>query len=1134
MKKIILYILGCIFSSIGLLISCTSSEEDLYGSFSGIVTDADTKQPLNGVSVSITPQGETKVTGSDGAYTFLELAPTEYTVAYKRDGYEPDTKKVKIEAGISSRVDMVLTPLRPKLTVSTDILEFGEENTTLTLDITNTGKGILQWQITEDIEWLECKPLTGKTEKEVSSVVVTVSREGWPKGDYSRTFVFSSNGGSAVIKVNMSVSGCALQVSPQEIDLGETESSAKLTLTNKGNGSVNYEIKSSNDWICLSKTSGKVSTTDYMTVTVNRGSLAAGEYSGQITFIVGEETVIVPIKLIIPAKSCPMVSFDAVKNVAYNGAVLSGTIISVGNTKITRYGFCWAQHTEPTVNDSFSNMGDCSIPMSFDGTITNLAANTKYHVRAYAENDEGISYSNEEAFTTTGIPVIPTVQTKEITNIKSNTASAGGFLSSLGNVTVISQHGHIWGTSDKLEVSKATKTELGKLEEPTAFSSEITDLNPNQKYYVCAYATNEKGTAYGETIQFTTSAADMVLTTNEVTDIIHNAATCGGTITNYGGRTVKECGVCWSLKEEAVSTNDWKVISKLEKDKWSCRLEGLDKETDYYARAYVQASDGALFYGPIRKFTTTQEVKLPSIAKVTITGIDTQGATLQSSVTDKGNSIITTCGFCWSTNANPTTENETLACETANAAFGAKLSGLKDGAKYYVRAYAINAMGIGYSEQAEFTTTAITVPIWGTASVLNIGRTRVNVSAALTSNGNAEITEMGVCWATHPESSVYDEKFVCQNGNSISTQVTGLQGTTTYYLRVYAQNAKGIAYSNEVSFTTTNSEVDVWDGVSADTKFAGGSGTENDPIVIESAAQLKLLADKVNSGTTYAGVYFKLASNIDLNNKEWTPIGNSKKPFMGILDGNKNSITNLKITNKANAGLLGMVQNAAILNLKVSGNIKCETKSAVSMLCGKAEIGTFIINNVETFGLIIGNENVGGLCGDFGYCELKMQNCINRCQISGNWSGGLLGYGGTSSNNKIMNCANYGDISGNAGLIGYWSSGTIFNCCNHSNVTGGCGLIYKTYNYTTIENSFWLNDISSNVGTEYSTNSSGRWKKTNCGYYTRNSTNCPIITMNSQDLIDALNEWVNNNDPTLYRKWIYKKDSEGKVCPAME
>lgn len=44
----------------------------------------------------------------------------------------------------------------------------------------------------------------------------------------------------------------------------------------------------------------------------------------------------------------------------------------------------------------------------------------------------------------------------------------------------------------------------------------------------------------------------------------------------------------------------------------------------------------------------------------------------------------------------------------------------------------------------------------------------------------------------------------------------------------------------------------------------------------------------------------------------------------------------------------------------------------------------------------------------------------------------------------------------------------------------------------------------------------------------------PIITMDNKDLVDALNEWVNDNAPTLYRKWIYKKNSEGKVYPAME
>lgn len=1140
MKRIICYYiiisLSCI---IGLLAGCTSSEEDLYGSFSGIVTDADTKEPLKGVSVSITPQGETKVTGSDGTYTFQGLEPTEYTISYKREGYETDTKKTKIEAGVNNKVDMVLVPLRPKLMVSTETLDFGNENTTLTLDISNTGKGVLQWEITEDIEWLECKPLTGKTEKEVSSVVVNVTREGWVKGDYSRTFAIASNGGSATITVKMSVSGCNLKVSPEEVDLGETESTAQLTLTNKGNGSVDYKVEASNEWIGLSKTSGKVSDTDYIILTVNRGSLAAGDYNSLVTFKVEEENIVVPVKLTISAKSRPVVSLDAVKNIAYNGATLNGTVVSVGNTKITRYGFCWAQHTEPTINDAFSNMGDCSVPMSFNGTITDLTANTKYYVRAYAENNEGISYSNEETFTTAGVPVVPSVQTNEVTNIKSTTASANGFLSSLGNVTLVSQHGHIWSTSDKLDISLPTKTELGKLEAPVAFNSEITGLKPNQKYYICAYATNEKGTAYGEVAQFTTLAADMVLTTNEVTNIIHNAATCGGVITDYGGRTVKECGVCWSMKEDAVSINDNKVTGKPENGKWSCRLEGLEKETDYYARAYVQSSDDAVFYGKVHKFTTTQEIKLPSIARITITGIDTQGAILQSSITDSGNSEITTCGFCWSTSPNPTTENENVACDAANNSFGTKLSGLKDGTKYYVRAYAVNAMGTGYSEQAEFSTTEITIPVWGTASVSNIGRTRVNVSATLTSNGNAEVTEMGVCWATHPESSVYDEKQVCQNGNAITTQVTGLKGTTTYYLRVYAQNAKGIAYSNEVSFTTTDSEVDVWDGISVDTKFAGGSGTENDPILIESAAQLKLLADKVNSGTTYAGVYFKLISGINLNEKMWTPIEN----FGGNFNGNGNKIEGLKANSRV-AGLFGTISGATLTNLHLQGQVKGYT---AGLLVGK---GYGTINHITTEGKVDSESDnggyLGGVCGELNYNSSSITNCTNKCNVIGNnyYCGGIVGriFAGQSQKTFIINNVNMGTISSashSGGIIGYgtehnYGSLNVINNVNYATAKAdkyAGGIIGYSY-YITNNHNYWLNDIVQNIGNEKGYGNEN--KEETDSYFTRNSVSCSLFQLNNKDLVDTLNEWVNDNDPTLYRKWVYKKDSEGKAYPAME
>jgi len=1122
------------------LSACTTSEEDLFGSISGIVTDTETREPLKGVSISITPTGGTKVTGSDGSYTFQNLDPIEYTLTFKKEGYETDTKKVTVIAGENSKADMVLTPLRPQLAVNLKTLEFGTENTTLTIDISNTGHGVLQWKITEDIEWLDCKPISGTTEKEATSVVVSVNREGWVKGEYSRTFAISSNGGSEVITANMTITGCNLSIEPEEIDFGSTKSTIQLTLTNKGKGTIDYQAASSNEWLNLSKTSGKVTEKDYITVSVNRGALAAGEYSGVITITVDKDVVNIPVKLSISAKARPVVSLDDIKNIAYNGATLAGTVVNVGNSKITRYGFCWSQKTEPTIEDSFTDMGDCSVPLSFEGILTNLAANTKYHVRAYAENDEGISYSNEENFTTAGVPVVPTVQTQQTTDISSTKATAHGQITSLGNVTAVTQYGHVWSsTSKEPDINLSTKTTLGKTESPIAYATEIKELKPNQKYYVRAYATNEKGTAYGDVLEFTTTKADMQLATSEVTSIVHNAATCGGVVNEYGGHSIKECGVCWSQKKEAVSVTDHKLTGTLKDNAWSCRIEGLVKETTYYVRSYAETTEGTIFYGEIRSFTTTQEIKLATLGKVIISGIDTQGATLQSNVTDNGNSDVTACGFCWSTNTNPTTENETVTCETTNADFGTKLNGLKDGTKYYVRAYATNAMGTGYSKQAEFTTTAITVPVWSTASVSNIGRTRVNVSATLASNGNADITEMGICWSTHPQTTIYDNKQVCQTANAISEQLTGLQGTTTYYLRVYAQNSKGVGYSNEVSFTTTDSEVDIWDGVSVATSFAGGNGTESDPIRIETAAQLKLLADKVNAGTTYKGIYFKLVSNINLNNHSWTPIGGYNKPFGGYFNGNKKAITGLRINAKESyIGLFGYAVGALLSNLNVVGNVKSNaygsSNSYASILCGAAEGTTF--DKISVSGTLTNEGNVytGGICGGLiEYTSCIVRNCINKSEVIGN--SGIIGVSYTNS--SIINCVNYGSVRGDVevgGILGYTNARkvSIHNCCNHSTIVGNA-IVGDEYYSISAENCFWLNNVVNNIGNEHGFKYSELYTTNNNGYYIPNSKACISPLINNADILGMLNEWIDNNGNSTYCKWEYRT-VDGYVCPTLK
>ena len=665
MNKKITYLLVVLFSYI--CVGCSTSEPDLYGSISGVVVDEETQEPLKGVSVTIAPQNATKITASDGVFTFKDLLPDEYNITFKKDEYESEVKKVNVQVGINTKADVVLSKLQPVLSVSVKTLDFGAEQTTLSFDISNSGKGVLEWNISENAEWLSCSETSGKTEKAKSSVVVTILRDGLDKGNYTQNIVIASNGGSDIVTIKVEVSGAEIEIMPMEVDLGEDESSVQFTLTNKGKGNISYKTEVSNNWMGLEPNAGDITTKGYVTLSVNRGSLDPGEYNGTVTFIIGAERISIPVKMTIPVKSKPVVSFDKTKDITYNTATFVGTIVEVGSSNIIRYGFCWSAEEEPTIEDNISDMGDCSAPISFEGKISDLKENTKYYVRAYAENAIGLSYSNVSTFVTAGLPTIPTVQTKDVTNISSNSAIANGTVISLGNVSKITQFGHIWGKSKELSTALASKTELGSLTDIGEYKSEVYELEPNQVYYVCSYATNEKGTAYGDVVEFNTLPADIILSTDKVTDIVHNAATCGGRISDYGGRTIKECGLCWSQSSKNVSITDKKVIGKIDKNMWSCRMEGLEKESTYYVRAYVISSDGTVFYGEIQSFNTTEEMSLVELSPVTISEIETQSVLLQSQIKDRGNCELKECGFCWSTEPSPSIEDESIKYEISSA-----------------------------------------------------------------------------------------------------------------------------------------------------------------------------------------------------------------------------------------------------------------------------------------------------------------------------------------------------------------------------------------------------------------------------------------------------------------------------------
>ena len=93
-----------------------------------------------------------------------------------------------------------------------------------------------------------------------------------------------------------------------------------------------------------------------------------------------------------------------------------------------------------------------------------------------------------------------------------------------------------------------------------------------------------------------------------------------------------------------------------------------------------------------------------NIPKVSIVDINDSG--FYFNVEDSGGAIVTERGVCWSLSHNPTTADLTCAYGQGTGRFFAEMDKLSEGQVYYVRAYAKNEAGVGYSEEKTFPSEA--------------------------------------------------------------------------------------------------------------------------------------------------------------------------------------------------------------------------------------------------------------------------------------------------------------------------------------------------------------------------------------------------------------------------------------------
>ena len=218
--------------------------------------------------------------------------------------------------------------------------------------------------------------------------------------------------------------------------------------------------------------------------------------------------------------------------------------------------------------------------------------------------------------------------------------------------------------------------------------------------------------------------------------------------------------------------------------------------------------------------------------------------------------------------------------------------------------------------------------------------------------------------------------------------------------------------------------------VNASSDIIQGDGSVANPYQISTAEQLSILNYDLQSN-------YKLIKDIDLEGKEWTPIGTSSVPFSGTFDGNEYKISNLKLDkNTGNIGLFAFTSGSTIKNLRiVNANIK-GTGTVGALI--SSSVSTKIENcSVEGTGSVTGDNDTGGLVGYInGGSVIKSYSAI---KVNGN--GYVGGLAGRALSSVLTQNYTTGDVTGSGtyvgGLVGYMGSGTVTQNYTTGDLTGG-------------------------------------------------------------------------------------------------
>lgn len=423
----------------------------------------------------------------------------------------------------------------------------------------------------------------------------------------------------------------------------------------------------------------------------------------------------------------PELSYETHIKIDKNSAEIYRTVLSDGGAEITEMGVCWNTTGNPDTSDNSTSIKPGHLGL-YKSTMNGLLPGTKYFVKAYAVNSNGIGYSDEVFEFTT----LPALDYGTLTDIDGN-----GYRT----VNIGSQ---IW----MAENLKTTRYADG---------SPITDgtlqpSNPGKYYYVFSGDTLHRE-IYG--LLYTWEGA-----TNSIPGAVHLSGTQGAcpdgwhipsyaekqALLNYlggsaaAGDKLKEAGEThWDMPNYGTNETGFTALGSGVKAMeegiygiftdyrnltyfWTSESysNNLPENPDYFAPVLdVDGSDPhywspSINYGaPVRciKNNTDSYVTIPEITTLPVSAINSNSATGSGSIVSDGGQFRTIRGLCWSKSPAPDTSDYKTSALDDKTTFTASLTGLNSNTRYYVRAYGITAAGISYGNEVSFVTKTSTSKI---------------------------------------------------------------------------------------------------------------------------------------------------------------------------------------------------------------------------------------------------------------------------------------------------------------------------------------------------------------------------------------------------------------------------------------